>query len=33
MVTGVYTTFTGPFQERHLIRAGLLFGLFGVLGG
>jgi hypothetical protein len=25
MVTGVYATFTGPFQERHLIRAGLLF--------
>lgn len=25
MVTGVYATFTGPLQERHLIRAGLLF--------
>jgi hypothetical protein len=25
MVTGVYATFTGPFQERHPIRAGLLF--------
>jgi very-short-patch-repair endonuclease len=25
MVRGVYATFTGPFQERHLIRAGLLY--------
>ncbi len=25
MVTGVYATFTGPLQERHLVRAALLY--------
>jgi hypothetical protein len=25
VVTGVYATFTGPLQERHLVRAALLY--------